>query len=115
MLKTDTDDQLAIACLQDIFDLQKAAYRASLIRTPANVVTKTCKINPSVGAEELTMTWPDPHYDAARRAFYYDRVLEEPTCRWSTYESNMLGKPVRKGLLLTIQERAWSPPIWVHG
>ena len=80
----------------------------------AKVDTKTCKIDSRVGAPELKVAWRDPDYDAARRAFYYVRVLEEPTCRWSTYEANLLGKPVRKDLPLTIQERAWSSPVWVR-
>lgn len=81
----------------------------------ANIDTKTCRINPRVGAPELKIAWRDPDFDARRRAFYYVRVLESPTCRWSTYEANLLGKPVRKDLPLTIQERAWSSPIWVRG
>ena len=81
--------------------------------TVATVDTRTCKTPRSYGAPELKVAWQDPGYDPKRRAFYYVRVLQNPTCRWSTYEANMLGKPVRPGLPLTIQERAWSSPIWV--
>jgi Protein of unknown function (DUF3604) len=75
--------------------------------------TQTCKINPAQGAAELKVTWRDPDFSAARRAFYYVRVLENPTCRWSTWEANRLGKKLRPGLPLTIQERGWSSPIWI--
>ena len=56
---------------------------------------------------------PLAHIDPNRRVFYYARVLENPTCRWSTWEANRQGKEVRDGLPLTILERAWSSPIWV--
>ena len=83
--------------------------------TRSGVDTSTCATPSSYGAAQLTARWQDPDYDPDRRAFYYLRAIERPTCRWSTWEANRLGLPVRDGLELTIQERAWSSPIWVGG
>ena len=83
--------------------------------TKSGIDTSTCAIPGNYGAPQLKARWTDPDHDPAVRAFYYVRVLERPTCRWSTWEANRLGRPVRKDLPLTIQERAWSSPIWTGG
>jgi hypothetical protein len=65
------------------------------------------------GAAELTALWTDPTFDARERAVYYLRVLENPTCRWSTWDAIRAGVAPNPALPATIQERAWSSPIWV--
>jgi hypothetical protein len=71
-----------------------------------------CSVEDGSGAAELSALWSDPAFDAAQRAFYYVRVLENPTCRWSTWDAIRSGSALRPGLPVTIQERAWSSPIW---
>jgi len=66
----------------------------------------------SIGAAELATAWTDPDFDASVRAFYYARVIEIPTPRWSTRDAVRLGIPVPNGLPVSIQERAWTSPIW---
>ena len=56
--------------------------------------------------------WKDPSFKAGERAAYYVRVIENPTCRWSSYEANRAGVERHPDRPETIQERAWSSPIW---
>jgi len=80
----------------------------------AKVNLADCAISADRGAAELKTLWQDPEFDAAQKAFYYARVLENPTCRWSTWDALRAGVPPRDNLDLVLQERAWSSPIWVR-
>jgi hypothetical protein len=66
----------------------------------------------TIGAAELSAVWSDRDFDRAQHAFYYARVLEIPTPRWSTRDAAALGVEIPAGLPATIQERAWTSPIW---
>ena len=61
---------------------------------------------------QTRQAWSDPGFDPRHHAFYYVRVLEIPTPRWSTRDAVALGVDIPDGLPVTIQERAWSSPIW---
>lgn len=84
-------------------------------RCPDNgalVSLKDCRVSTDVGAGELRTLWRDPEFDHGQRAFYYVRVLENPSCRWSTWDAVRAGVAPRPDWPAIIQERAWSSPIW---
>jgi hypothetical protein len=78
----------------DTVDLKNATYRNS------------------IGAASLETVWRDPDFDAKRPAVYYARVLEIPTPRWTTILAAHYHLPLPKNRPATIQERAWSSPVW---
>jgi hypothetical protein len=78
----------------------------------ATVDLRTCAVSENKGAVELRALWSDPTFDPRQRAFYYVRVLENPSCRWSTWDALRAGIEPNPKLAKTIQERAWSSPIW---
>ena len=79
----------------------------------AQVDLSDCSITKNVGAPNLEVVWKDPDHNPEHRAFYYARALENPTCRWSTWDAIKAGVEPRPDLKKTLQERAWTSPIWV--
>ncbi len=68
----------------------------------------------TIGASELATVWTDPDFDPDQRAFYYARVIEIPTPRWSTYDAFRFGIPIPDGAPTSTQERAYTSPIWYN-
>ena len=66
----------------------------------------------TIGSPELIAVWTDPEFDPRQSAFYYGRVLEIPTPRWTTYDAKYYGLPVPTDVPASIQERAYTSPIW---
>lgn len=66
----------------------------------------------TIGAPELIAVWKDPAFDPAQRAFYYARVIEIPTPRWTAYDVKYFGNKPEPGTRMTITERAYTSPIW---
>ena len=78
----------------------------------ASVDLDDCSFDADSGAMQLRTLWQDPEFQADQEAFYYVRALENPTCRWSTWEALRAGVEPRSDLPATVMERAWSSPIW---
>ncbi|MBT7370176.1 MAG: DUF3604 domain-containing protein, partial [Gammaproteobacteria bacterium] len=72
-----------------------------------------CSWDNTAGASELKTLWTDPDYEPDEDAFYYVRVVQNPTCRWTTYDSLRLGREPPSDAPATVTEMAWGSPIWI--
>jgi hypothetical protein len=66
----------------------------------------------TIGDPELIIEWTDPDFDPSLRAFYYARVIEIPTPRWTAYDAKKFGVTMPQEVPMTTQERAYTSPIW---
>ena len=66
----------------------------------------------TIGSPELITVWKDPDFDPKERAFYYARVMEIPTPRWTAYDAKRFDIKMSSEVPMTTQERAYTSPIW---
>ncbi len=95
----------------------QAVYDVARAREVATVDPETCALS-GAGADLLCATWTDPDFEAERAAVYYARVVENPSCRWTTWKCLTLPSDERPDgctdprVPRTLRERAWTSPIW---
>ena len=81
--------------------------------TKAKVDFDNCSFEENYGADRLEVLWTDDEYSLEQNVFYYVRAIENPTCRWSTYDSIRIDEKPSKNYPKITREMAWSSPIWV--
>ncbi len=79
----------------------------------AGVNLEDCSWDADAGAAEIKTWWQDRDYNPDLSTFYYMRVVQQPTCRWSTYDALRLGLQPPADVPPTVQEMAWASPIWI--
>jgi hypothetical protein len=95
----------------------QAVHDVAVAQGNASVDPASCELRGS-GPGSLCATWVDPGFDATSAAVYYARVVESPSCRWTAWKCNSLPEGVRPDACSdprvprTIQERAWTSPVW---
>ena len=95
-----------------IDDARVRRGQAELPPVGNTVDIKSASYSNTIGAVELKTVWTDPDFDPGQYAFYYARVLQIPTPRWTTYDAKKLGVPPPNNVPSTVQDRAWTSPIW---
>jgi hypothetical protein len=95
-----------------LFCFLAGSANAQLPPVGNTVNAATASFTNTIGAAELGTIWTDPDFDPEQRAFYYARVIEIPTPRWSTIEAFRFDIPIPDGAPVATQERAYTSPIW---
>ncbi len=102
---------------EKVFDVawggnRKAGGNGKLPAVGTTVDLADASYTNTIGAPELITVWTDPEFDPRQPAFYYGRVIEIPTPRWTAYDAKRFGNKPLPGTRMTIQERAFTSPVW---
>jgi hypothetical protein len=106
----ETAEQIFDVALSD--DRKKSWLTGEIPAVGNTVDSENVTYSNSIGAAELTAVWTDPEFDPEQRAFYYARVIQIPTPRWTAYDEKYFGAEIDPRAPKTIQDRAYSSPIW---
>jgi hypothetical protein len=93
-------------------DKRKLDRDGNLSPVGSTVDVTTATWTNTIGSAELISVWKDPDFDPSEQAFYYARVIEIPTPRWTTYDAARFGEAIPSGAPVSLQERAYTSPIW---
>ena len=93
-------------------DRRKIDRKGKLTPVGDTVDVATATWTNTIGDPELSVVWTDPDFDPSLRAFYYARVIEIPTPRWTAYDAARFGIKMSPEVPMKQQERAWASPIW---
>jgi hypothetical protein len=93
-------------------DRRKVDRKGKLAPVGDTVDVATATWTNTIGDPELSAVWTDPDFDPSVRAFYYARVIEIPTPRWTAYDAARFGIKMPPEVPMKVQERAWASPIW---
>lgn len=105
-----THEKVYDVALSDARDISSGSGEVTSVGSTVDV--KSATYTNAIGDAQLTTVWQDPDFDASRPAFYYARVLEIPTPRWTTYDAARFGAHLPPEQPPEIQERAYTSPIW---
>lgn len=115
IVKAWVDEGKAREQVYDVACADESAVEGGTHRCPLDVPPpdlRDCSIDASRGRADMAAAWQDPDFDPTQRALYYVRVLQIPTCHWSTYDAIRLGVAPPAEAPHWIQERAVTSPIW---
>jgi len=103
--------------LEKIYDValsdgRRAGRDGKVPRVGSTVNVEEASYSNSIGDPELAVTWTDPDFDRGELAFYYLRVLEIPTPRWTAYDAKFFEMDLPERIDLVTQQRGYSSPIW---
>jgi len=94
-------------------ELREKVYDVAVAKKTGSTVDLTsATYTNAIGDAEISASWEDPDFDRREQAFYYVRVVEIPTPRWTDYDAVRLGTDVAKESPMALQDRAYSSPIW---
>jgi len=108
--KGETHERIYDVAVSDDRQIDSEGRSRDPVGNTVDVPTAT--YSNSIGDAILTAYWQDPDFDAEQHAFYYVRVLEIPTPRWTTYDAAFYGIDLPDRVPATIQDRAYTSPIW---
>ena len=97
---------------EKVYDVALSAGRSGNEPVGSTVDVANATYRNSIGAATLAATWSDPDFNPKQRSFYYARVLEIPTPRWTAYDAKHFGLELPDEVPMTVQDRAYTSPIW---
>jgi hypothetical protein len=87
-------------------------HRQVAARRPATAPASDGQFNTAKGSPQPNGVWTDPDFDPSAQTYYYVRVLQLPTARWTLFDEIREGVEYPEGVKMQVVERAWGSPIW---